>query len=147
MLSLFEFVPMRIPFRTPIPTELGARMKIIYSQIAAESRRTVESEFQRHKGKLERLLKHYDPDLVELHASLEKIARRNQFDSSLNLNLPTGTLHATGVGSDILSSTKAAFAEIESQVKKHQQKLRKDYVWKRKRGRGLPKLGEVGSAD
>ena len=122
-------------------------MKIIYSQIAAESRRAVESELERHIGKLDRLLKHYDPDLVELHGSLEKIAEKNQFALSLNLTLPTGTLHATGVGSDIPSSTKAAFAEIESQVKKHQQKLRKDYVWKRKRGRGVPKLGEAPTAD
>jgi hypothetical protein len=40
-----------------------------------------------------------------------------------------------------------AFAEIEAQVKKHQQKLRKDYVWKRKGGRGLPKLGEIAPTD
>lgn len=84
---------------------------------------------------------------MELHGSLAKIARINQFGLSLTLKLPTGTLHATGEGSDMPSSTKAAFAKIESQVKKHQQKLRKDYVWKRKRGRGAPKLGEVGSAD
>jgi len=122
-------------------------MKIIYSQIANDSRSTVEIEVERHRAKLDRLLKHYEPDLVELHGSLGKIARRNEFDLSLNLRLPTGTLHATGVGSDIPSSAKAAFAELEAQVKKHQQKLRKDYVWKRKRGRGVPKLGEVGSAD
>jgi ribosome-associated translation inhibitor RaiA len=34
-----------------------------------------------------------------------------------------------------LGAAKGAFAELESQVKKHQQKLRKDYVWKRKRAR------------
>lgn len=122
-------------------------MKIIYSQIANDSRPAVEGEVERHRAKLDRLLKHYEPDLVELHASLGKIARRNEFDLSLNLRLPTGTLHVTGVGSDIPSSAKAAFAELEAQIKKHQQKLRKDYVWKRKRGRGVPKLGEVGSAD
>lgn len=122
-------------------------MKIIYSHIAAESRRAVESEFERHIGKLDRLLKHYEPDLIELHGSLEKVPRKNEFSFSLNLNLPTGTLHATGAGTGIPSSTKAAFAEIESQLKKHQQKLRKDYVWKRKRGRGVPKLGEAPTAD
>lgn len=122
-------------------------MKIIYSHIAAESRRAVESEFERHVGKLDRLLKHYNPDLIELHGSLEKVPRKNEFSFSLNLKLPTGTLHATGAGAGIPSSAKAAFAEIESQVKKHQQKLRKDYVWKRKRGRRIPKLGEAPTAD
>jgi len=118
-------------------------MKIVYTRIPSESRQAVESEFERHREKLEKLLKHYDPDLVELQGTIETIARKNGFQLSLNLVFPTGPLHATGVGSDIPTSTKAAFAEIEAQIKKHQQKLRKDYVWKRKRGRGVPKLGEV----
>ena len=118
-------------------------MKITYTQIPSESRQSVEIEFERHRPKLEKILKHYDPDLVELQGSLDRIARKNEYDLALNLKLPSGTLHATGVGSDIPSSAKAAFAEIQTQLKKHQQKLRKDYVWKRKRGRGLPKLGEV----
>jgi hypothetical protein len=51
------------------------------------------------------------------------------------------------VGADVPTSAKAAFAEIEAQVKKHQEKLRKDYVWKRKRGRPAPKLSELPTAD
>jgi ribosome-associated translation inhibitor RaiA len=65
----------------------------------------------------------------------------------VNLSLPTGTLHATGVGADVLGSAKAAFAELETQVKKHQQKLRKDYVWKRKRAVSMPAPHEVPSSD
>ena len=122
-------------------------MNIVYSHIAAEFRPAVEAEFDRHRDKLERILKHYEPELVELQGSLDTIARKGEYDLTLNLKMPTGTLHAVGVGSDIPSSTKAAFAEIETQVKKHQQKLRKDYVWKRKRGRGVPKLGELATAD
>ena len=33
---------------------------------------------------------------------------------TLNLSLPTGTLHATGEGADVLASVKMAFAEISS---------------------------------
>jgi ribosome-associated translation inhibitor RaiA len=61
----------------------------------------------------------------------------------VNLTLPTGTLHASAAGADVRSSAKAAFAELESQVKKHQEKLRKDYVWKRKRARTVSKQGET----
>lgn len=122
-------------------------MKITYSNIAPDFRKAVEHEFTHHVGKLNRLLSRYAPDLIELHTTMEKTPRRNQFSFSLNLSLPTGTLHATGVGGDVLGSAKAAFAEIEGQVKKHQQKLRKDYVWKRKRGRVAPKLGEIPSTD
>ena len=122
-------------------------MKITYSQIDAEVRASIEQEFERHINKLNRLLERYAPDLVQLHASVEKIPRKQQYCFSLNLILPTGTLHASGDGVEVRSGAKVAFAEIESQVKKHQEKLRKDYTWKRKRPRGALKPGEVVSAD
>jgi ribosome-associated translation inhibitor RaiA len=122
-------------------------MKITYSNIGAEYRKAIENDFERHIDKLNRFLKHYDPDSIELHSSLEKVPRKNEFSFSLNLILPTGTLHATGAGGDVPASARVAFAEIEGQVKKHQQKLRKDYIWKRKRGRAAPKLSAVPSTD
>lgn len=118
-------------------------MKITYSRIEARFREAIETEFAHQVAKLERLLKRYEPDSLQLHASLEKAPRKAGFDFTLHLVLPTGKLHATGRGTDVLGSAKAAFGEIQVQAKKHQEKLRKDYVWKRKRGRGAPKLGEV----
>jgi ribosome-associated translation inhibitor RaiA len=114
----------------------SGRMKISFSQIRDEYRKAVEDESEPHIAKLKRLLKRYAPDLVQLHGSLEKVPRRIEYSFSLKLTLPTGALYATGDGADARSSTKAAFAEIEHQVKKHQEKLRKDYLWKRKRARG-----------
>jgi len=116
-------------------------MRITYSHIEVESRGLIESECARQSEKLDRLLKRYAPDSVQLHVSLERTPRRMAYDVSLNLTLSTGTLHATGSGSDVRAGTKAAFAEIGAQVKKHQEKLRKDYVWKRKRARGPLKPG------
>ena len=108
-------------------------MKIDYSNVHGEVRKELERESQHHIEKLGRLLKKYPQDSVHLHGRLEKSARKSEYELSLNLILPTGTLHATGTGSDARASAKMAFTEIEAQVKKHQQKLRKDYVWKRKR--------------
>jgi ribosome-associated translation inhibitor RaiA len=122
-------------------------MKITYSRIAAEDRDSIEKDFAHYIAKLNRLLQRYAPDEVQLHASLEKTPRKTQFELALNLTLPTGTLHATGVGSDVRASAKAAFAEIEAQVKKHSQRLRRDYVWKRKRKRSALKPGELTSVD
>ena len=110
-------------------------------------RESVEKEAQRHIEKLNRLLKHYGADAVQLHASLEKQPRTSEFEVTLNLTLPTGALRASALGSDVRAGTKTAFAELELQVKKHQQKVRKDYVWKRKRGRAAPRLSDVTSAD
>ncbi|MGA8365737.1 MAG: HPF/RaiA family ribosome-associated protein [Candidatus Acidiferrales bacterium] len=122
-------------------------MKITYSNIQAGDRKLVEDDFVRHVQKLNRLLGKYAPDLVLLHSSLEKTPRKSEFAFSLHLTLPTGTLYATGLGSDVRSSAKAAFVELERQVKKHQQKLRKDYVWKRKRARRALEPSEAPSAD
>ena len=124
-------------------------MKITYSHIEPELRETVEHETQHYVDKLNRLLKRYPADSVLLHESLGKNPHQHEFSFALNLTLPTGTLHATGTGpdADVRASAKAAFAEIERQVKKHQEKLRKDYVWKRKRPRGALKPGEAPSAD
>jgi ribosomal subunit interface protein len=122
-------------------------MKVSYSQIEPDARELIETECERHFEKLNRLLKRYDPDLVQLHCTLEKTPRRIEFGFSLNLTLPTGSLQATGLGSDARAGAKSAFSELESQVKKHQEKLRKDYTWKRKRPRGALKPGDVVSAD
>jgi ribosomal subunit interface protein len=118
-------------------------MKITYSHLEQQFRQAVEVESKRHIEKLNRLLKRYAPDLVVLHGSLEKTPRKTEYTFSLNLTLPTGTLHASAAGTDVRGSAKAAFAELESQVKKHQEKLRKDYVWKRKRARPVSKVGEA----
>jgi ribosomal subunit interface protein len=109
-------------------------MKVTFRHIEAEFRQPIEQECARHVEKLNRWLKRYAPDLIQLHTTLEKLPRKTEYSLSLNLALPTGTLHATGSAADARTSAKAAFAELENQLKKHQEKLRKDYVWKRKRG-------------
>jgi ribosome-associated translation inhibitor RaiA len=108
-------------------------MNISISYRHGKSQKVVEDEIQRHAGKLDKLLKTYAPDLVQLHGVFSKNPRREEHTFSLNLSLPTGTLHATGTASAIRGSCKEAFTELESQVKKHQSLLRRDYVWKRKR--------------
>jgi ribosome-associated translation inhibitor RaiA len=108
-------------------------MKLFIRHSIEEWREPVETETQRHVVKLEKLLKRYVPDLVQLHGDIEKHPRKENYVFSVNLSLPTGTLHATGEGAEVRSSVKAAFAELEAQIKKHMALLRKDYEWRRKR--------------
>jgi ribosome-associated translation inhibitor RaiA len=110
-------------------------MKISISYKHVDLREPVELEATRHAEKLGRLLKSYAPDLVQLHGSFEQHPRKLECIFSLNLTLPTGTLHATGLGPDVRLSVKKAFTELEGQVKKHMSKLRRDYQWKRRRAR------------
>jgi ribosomal subunit interface protein len=115
-------------------------MKVSLSYKHVELREPIETEVARHLEKLQKLLKSYAPDLIQVHGAVEKHPRKTAYIFSLNLSLPTGTLHATGEGADVRQSVKTAFVEISTQVKKHQAKLRKDYQWKRKRA--VPALVE-----
>jgi ribosome-associated translation inhibitor RaiA len=110
-------------------------MKLSMNYKLEEWRESIEKETQPRVEKMRRLLKRYSPDLVRLRGNIEKLARKETYLFSVNLSLPTGTLHATGEASDVRTSVKTAFAEIETQVKKHMAILRKDYQWKRKRPR------------
>ena len=109
------------------------KTSISYKQL--ESPKEVEAAVARHLRKIETLLKTYEPDLVQLHGDFEKHPKRAEYTFSVNLSLPTGTLHANGKGPDGKTSTRAGFVDLEAQIKKHQSRLRKDYEWKRKRSR------------
>lgn len=113
-------------------------MKVSISYKHVDAHETAEKQSERHIAKLGRLLKSYEPDLVQLHGVFSKNAHNEEYTFSVNLSLPTGTLHATGSGDSVRASCKEAFTELETQVKKHQSRLRKDYEWKRKRSRPQP---------
>ena len=110
-------------------------MKLSINYKHVESHKPVEVEVVRHVAKLEKLLRSYAPDLVQLHGGFSLNPRTEDIACALTLSLPSGTLRATGEAAAVRTSCKKAFSELESQVKKHQAKLRKDYEWKRKRPR------------
>ena len=88
----------------PANTLTGAFMKLSISYKSVDSRETVEAQSERHVNKLARLLKSYEPDLVQLHGVFSKNPHKQEHSFSLNLSLPTGTLHATGIGDDARAS-------------------------------------------
>jgi ribosomal subunit interface protein len=110
-------------------------MKLSVSFKDLDNHKSVDKEMQTAVKKLNILLKSYQPDLVQLHAVFSRVPRKDEHALALNLNLPTGTLHATAGNAHLRACCKKAFSELESQLKKHQSKLRKDYEWKRKRPR------------
>ena len=126
------------PLSPPANTPTGAYMKLSISYKHVDAHEVVEKQNKPHIEKLARLLKSYEPDLVQLHGVFSKNPHKQEHSFSLNLSLPTGTLHATGVGDNVRASCKKAFSELQVQVKKHQSRLRKDYEWKRKRPHARP---------
>ncbi len=115
-------------------------MKLSINYKHVESHKPVEVEVARHVAKLQKLLKSYSPDLVQLHGGFSLNPRTREISCALTLSLPSGALRATGEGAAVRTSCKKAFSDLEAQVKKHQSKLRKDYEWKRK---GRPSARQV----
>jgi ribosome-associated translation inhibitor RaiA len=93
----------------------------------------VERDIARYSAKLERWLGRYDSDLVTLHGSYHKHARKRTYIVALNMRLPGATLHASAGNAEARFAVRRAFDELEMQVSRHQQLLRRDYEWKRKR--------------
>jgi ribosome-associated translation inhibitor RaiA len=110
-------------------------MKIDISYRHVEFPAPVEAAISRHLRKIGALLKRYSPDLVQLHGAFDRHPHKSVFTFSVNLSLPTGTLHATADAAGAPASARKTFLELETQIKKHQARLRKDYEWKRKRSR------------
>jgi len=108
-------------------------MNVSISYKHVESQQVVAMEVTRRLDKLGRLLKSYEPDLVQIKGVFSKNLRTDEQSLALTLSLPTGTLRATGNGKNVLAGCKKAFSEIELQIKKHQSLLRREHEWKRKR--------------
>lgn len=108
-------------------------MNVSISYKHVDSHEVVATEVMRRLDKLGKLLKSYQPDLIQLHGVFSRNKRTEEQSLALTLSLPTGTLHATGNGKNVLAGTKNAFSDIEGQIKKHQALLRREHEWKRRR--------------
>src|SRR5579883_2462874 len=95
----------------------GAFMKTSIVYKIAEGHQPVETEVQRQLIKMEKLLKSYKKDMPQLHVACEKNGRGAEYSFSLNLWLPTGTLHAVGAAATVRAGCKKAFGELERQLR------------------------------
>jgi len=116
-------------------------MKISLSYRGLETHNGFERLVTRQCEKMGKLLTAYDPDLVQCHGAVEFHRKKNRYALSVNLVLPSATLHAVYTAKDVHSTVQRAFRELESQLKKHKEKLRHDHEWKRKRPRALAPSG------
>jgi ribosomal subunit interface protein len=117
----------------PAPKPTGANMNVSISYKHVDAQQPVAVEVMRRLDKLNRLLKSYQPDMIQLKGVFSQNQRTDEKSCALTLSLPSGTLHATGNGKNVLAGCKKAFSEIETQVKKHQSRLRREHEWKPKR--------------
>src|SRR5262249_34054517 len=108
-------------------------MNVSISYKHVDQQQPVAVEGMRRLDKLNRLLRRYQPGMVQLKGGFLKNQRTEGQSCALTLSLPRGGLHATGNGKNVLAGCKKAFSEIKTKVKKHQSRLRREHEWKPKR--------------
>lgn len=97
----------------------------------------IQRELARQAAKFDRQLKKFDPDLVNLHVSLEKRVRRGSlFTASVTLYLPSSQLHASEEAPLAVVALKHACAELLRELKTFKAHLRGDNHRRRARRRG-----------
>jgi DNA-directed RNA polymerase specialized sigma24 family protein/ribosome-associated translation inhibitor RaiA len=84
----------------------------------------LEHEFQTQIQKLSRRLQVFRPELVHLHAIVERNSAREGTVVSLNLRLPSGQMATQEHGSPAPAAVKASFNELVRQLTKHKEMLR-----------------------
>jgi RNA polymerase sigma factor (sigma-70 family) len=106
----------------------------------------VEREFQHQIERLGRRLHVFKPELVHLHAFVNKGNGRSA-SSSLNLRLPTGQMAAQRSAENALAAVKAAFADLLSQVTRHKELLRGHWSRTQRRASGLANTEPAARSD
>lgn len=100
-------------------------------------RQALRAELARQVAKLDRQLKKFDPDLVDLHVSLARRSRRgSQCIASVTLYLPMGQLHASEESAHAVVAFKHACAQLLRELKRFKAHLRGDDKRRRARRRG-----------
>ncbi len=84
----------------------------------------LDREFQTQIQKLSRRLQIFRPELVHLHAIVERNSAREGTVVSLNLRLPSGQMATQEHGSPAGAAVKGAFNELVKQLTKHKDLLR-----------------------
>lgn len=87
------------------------------------------------EGLSSRELARVPADLVRLEAHLERHENRNLYRASLRLSLPSGTVFADEEAAEMDVALNEAVRELERQVRRHMDKVRRDHHWRQTRRR------------
>src|SRR6516165_9782670 len=109
---------------------LGRNMQRNVVFKAIEPDRQIEKLIDQHAAKLEKNLKKFSPDLTVLRLFVECIPARKLYQLSLTLDVPGRTFAAREEQHDLKAGLRAAYDEIERQLKKYKESLRREH-WKR----------------
>ena len=93
----------------------------------------IDKEIQHWIAKVEKRLQVFRPELVHLKGLVEQNSPREGTVVSLNLRLPSGQMAAQESAPNATTAIKAAFSDLQEQIRKHKELLRNTHSWRRHR--------------
>ncbi|MEE8348521.1 MAG: HPF/RaiA family ribosome-associated protein [Acidobacteriota bacterium] len=85
----------------------------------------------RHSRKIEKILPTFASEDLDLHITLKKLPRGQQYHTVLVLTMPQNTIRVEEMKKDPASCVLASFAELLRRVKKFKSQLNREKFWSR----------------
>jgi len=83
-------------------------------------------------AKLEKHLKHFPPDTVHLHITLERHPKKEEYTAALTLRVPSNILQSTKSADDVIKAFDDAVKALLRELEALKADLRREPLWKRK---------------
>ena len=110
-------------------------MKVHVRNRGVAEKEKVQKEVGRQTAKLDRQLRKFDADLVDLHINVTRRKRPTlPFAATTTLTLPPKQLHAKAEAARPVTALKKSFAELLRELKTYKAKLRGENNLRRARG-------------
>jgi RNA polymerase sigma factor (sigma-70 family) len=112
---------------------------VVFTGVDDATRARLEASWAEKLPRLQKSLSRYRPDLQEIRLTVHRHQQsplRSWYEARAVIHLPTGTLAAEAIDKDGRAALDGVADEIVKEVKRHNELVRKDYVYKRKARRG-----------
>lgn len=96
----------------------------------------------RHLQKIEKLLPTFADDALELHVTLEKLPRKNQYRTALVLTMPQNAIRVEDIQDNPTASVIQAYGELVRRIKKFKSQLNREARWQREKEETAPVSAE-----
>lgn len=98
-----------------------------------EPSQSYQKVVDRQSRKILKLLPTFPPDSFDLNVGTEKLARGNQFVTSITLTLPQKTIKVEETEDNPITSVVRAFAEMRRRVVRFKSQLTRENLWRKRK--------------
>lgn len=109
----------------------------VFNKCPSATKSELETYWEKKWPRLEKLLAHYSPELQDIRLTVtchEQGPQRLWYDIHAVIHLPTGTLAAKSHDKDPRVALDEVVDLFAAEIKRHKERVRKDFIFKRKSG-------------